>query len=782
MKKILIILGTLVFLAIVAVIVTPMIVDVDQYRPQAVRAADEKLNGKLELGHLKLSLWGSIRVEIDGLNLTDAKGAKVVSVKDAFVSIPWSSIFGGSPLLTFNMNNPEIRVTKDASGKMNVTTLMKTADAPVGGPSAGAAKPGAASAMKLPAIVTNARLGVDIQNALFYYKDEVSRSETTMKNLNLRVKDLSLSRTTDVEVSGLFQSAEGNVLKVSGPFKITLHATPQVEGGEFRGLAADMDANFDDIEIQAAQAFYKKKGITAQMKGAIDFSKDALTISKLSANFFNAEIDMSGKIANLQGDPNVDFSIQSNTIPLGPWNELIPMLKDYSLSGSASFDAKANGAASKIQYSGDLAVKDLKAKSPMLKSEPVVNISLKVVTDKVERMLATLKAPGNDLTIEGSVTSFTQPKIDLRVTSNSLDLDQLVNLPPPAAHAAPKAAPAGNGTATSGKGPDENLDALLDPLRKNEIAKATTLVAAVNLKLVQFYGVKMTDLLAKVSMRNLAFAIDSASLKVFEGAIGMKAQAALAPKTPTYSFSATVANLDLQKAVSSQLQMMKDTILGKASLKISGTGSSFNSETAKKNLNAKGSLKVVDAEFQSIDIGKMASEAINKALEKVADKIPAAKGKMIKGLPEGSSRYEFIASDFTIFGGHFSAPNFNAKALKNQGLDLRGATDVGLIDQELKADWEIIDTYNLTKARDIGFEVSGINIPSVLAEGSNPVVIPVSVACKYTAPCPSYGKVPEHFLQVAFGNTKRGATEAVKAKAIDRAKDEGQKLLKNLFH
>ena len=432
MKKILIILGTLVFLAIVAVIVTPMIVDVDQYRPQAVRAADEKLNGKLELGHLKLSLWGSIRVEIDGLNLTDAKGAKVVSVKDAFVSIPWSSIFGGSPLLTFNMNNPEIRVTKDASGKMNVTTLMKTADAPVGGPSAGAAKPGAASAMKLPAIVTNARLGVDIQNALFYYKDEVSKSETTMKNLNLRVKDLSLSRTTDVEVSGLFQSAEGNVLKVSGPFKITLHATPRVEGGEFRGLAADMDANFDDIEIQAAQAFYKKKGITAQMKGAIDFSKDALTISKLSANFFNAEIDMSGKIANLQGDPNVDFSIQSNTIPLGPWNELIPMLKDYSLSGSASFDAKANGAASKIQYSGDLAVKDLKAKSPMLKSEPVVNISLKVVTDKVERMLATLKAPGNDLTIEGSVTSFTQPKIDLRVTSNSLDLDQLVNLPPPA--------------------------------------------------------------------------------------------------------------------------------------------------------------------------------------------------------------------------------------------------------------------------------------------------------------------------------------------------------------
>ncbi len=783
MKKVLIVLGTLAFLALAAIIVVPMVVDVDQYRPQVLKAADEKLNGKLELGHLKLSLWGSIRIEIDGLAVVDAKGTKVVAVKDAFVLIPWSSIFGGSPLLTFSMNDPEVRVLKDASGKLNVTTLMKTSATSANGtPAAAGAPAGSAggSEMKLPAIVTNARLGVDIRNALFSYKDQATKSETVMKNLNFRVKDLSLSRTTEVEVSGLFQSAEESVFKVSGPFKVTLHASPRVEGGEFRGLAADMDANFDDIEMQAASAFYKKKGVTAEIKGALDLSKDQVAISKLSAKFFNAEIDLSGKIANLQTDPNVDLTIKSNTISLAPWNELIPMLKDYSLSGSASFDAKASGAASKIQYNADLAVKDLKAKSPMLKSEPVVNLSVKIVTDKVERLLATLRAPGNDLTIDGTVTSFSQPKIDLKVTSASLDLDQLVNIPPPAAAAnggtSASAAKGGAGTK------EENLDALLDPLRKNEIAKATTLVAVLNLKLIQFYGVKMADFAAKLSMRNLTFAIDSAALKLWDGTVGMKAQVAMAPKTPTYSFAATVANLEMQKAVSSQMQLFKNTVLGRVNLKIDGSGSSFNPEIAKKNLNAKGSLKVTDATFASIDVAKMASDAINKALEKVGDKIPAAKGKTIKSLPEGSSKYEFIASDFSIAGGHFSAPNFNAKAVKNQGLDLRGTTEVGLIDQELKAEWEIVDTYNLTHARDVGFEVSGINVPSALAEGSNPVVIPVSVACKYTAPCPSYGKVPEHFVKVAFGNTKAHATDAVKAKAVDQAKDAGKKLLKGLFH
>jgi hypothetical protein len=37
-------------------------------------------------------------------------------------------------------------------------------------------------------------------------------------------------------------------------------------------------------------------------------------------------------------------------------------------------------------------------------------------------------------------------------------------------------------------------------------------------------------------------------------------------------------------------------------------------------------------------------------------------------------------------------------------------------------------------------------------------------------------------VKVALENTKRGATNAVKAKAMDEAKETGKKLLKGLFH
>src|SRR3954469_21448096 len=96
-KKILIAIGALFALFIAAAIAVPLFVDVDKYRPQIVSKANEYLNGKLEIGKLSLSLWGQIKVKIDGLSLTDPKGTKVFGVQDAYFHIPFTSILGGAP-------------------------------------------------------------------------------------------------------------------------------------------------------------------------------------------------------------------------------------------------------------------------------------------------------------------------------------------------------------------------------------------------------------------------------------------------------------------------------------------------------------------------------------------------------------------------------------------------------------------------------------------------------------------------------------------------------------
>src|SRR4051812_15295026 len=110
LKKLLIVLGALVALLVVAAIVIPLVVDVDKYRPQITSAVNDRINGKFELGRLKLSLWGQIRVEAAGVKLSDAQNREVLGVQDAYFHVAFASILSGSPLLTLKMNQPLVSV------------------------------------------------------------------------------------------------------------------------------------------------------------------------------------------------------------------------------------------------------------------------------------------------------------------------------------------------------------------------------------------------------------------------------------------------------------------------------------------------------------------------------------------------------------------------------------------------------------------------------------------------------------------------------------------------
>jgi uncharacterized protein involved in outer membrane biogenesis len=105
--------------------IVPSFIRVDQFRPEIVKAVNQELNGTLELGKLDLSLWGRVRIAIDGLKVTDLAKKEVLSVKDASFEIPFTSLFAGSPSITFQMKEPTIQVVKDTAGKINLLSLPK---------------------------------------------------------------------------------------------------------------------------------------------------------------------------------------------------------------------------------------------------------------------------------------------------------------------------------------------------------------------------------------------------------------------------------------------------------------------------------------------------------------------------------------------------------------------------------------------------------------------------------------------------------------------------------
>jgi uncharacterized protein involved in outer membrane biogenesis len=783
MKKALKIIGIIVGLLLIAIVTIPLVVNVDKFRPQIVKLANEKMNGTLELGKLSLSLWGRVHVGIDGLAIKDLQQKSVVSVKDASIDVPFMSLISGAPLVTFNMKQPDVNVIKGKDGKMNVMTLMKEQ------PSASAAqgdsksdeKKSADQKVDLPSMVVNAHLGIFIENAKVVYKDEVSGLANTVDNLNFRVKDFSLTRKTDMELWADLKTQMDD-LRIEGPLKLIAELTPEVNGGEFKSAALKATFTADDLEIQKGSLFHKQKGIPANFKFDGAMSQVSLKLNHAAAKFHNAEIVVSGDYDKEIG-ANIHF--EAKPIELKPWSELVPMLKEYELEGKIGLVGDVKGKPETLTYSAKMTIQNLAMKGPNLKAKPMINGEILILTDKIEKFFIDVKGPGNDITLDAKVNSFTKPNVTFALKSTGMDLDQWIDFPKTDAKKEAKAVPA---TSKDAKGiaskpaAEADYDALIEPLRKNEIAKATVVDGTVSIAFMKAMNVRIDDIAAKVQMKNLVVALTALRMKMYDGTLAGAFTTDLKPKQPQYTMNLNVNGIDMQKAVEAQFASMKNTIVGKLSMNAQGGGASFNTIEIKKLLQLKGDFKILNAQFKSMDIAKMANEAISGSIAKIANKVPLLQGKKLEVSSNADSKYDMVSSSFTINNGMLDAPNFVAKASEKRGIDIKGSTKMGLIDESLDAKWELIDTQHMTGAHAISVQVGGKTVNNVLAKGDKePVVIPISVGCKWSAPCVNYAGVPEYLAGIAAGRLGKASVDVVKEKAQDEVKKAIGNGLKGLF-
>ncbi len=790
MKKAVKILVGFVSLIVAAMIVIPLVIDVNKYNPQIVKAANEKINGTLELGKLSMNLWGKIHIGVDGLVLRDSQKNSVVSVKDASFDMPYFSIFSGSPLITLRMVKPEISVVKKKDGKLNVMSLMKPSAPDASTSSANSGSTGSTTAQKieLPGIALNAHVGVSIEDAKLVYKDETMALSNTIDSLNLRVKDFSLSRKTEMELWAELKTTMGSDLKVEGPLKLIVELTPEISGGEFK--SASMIANFtaDDLAIEKGSLFIKKKGIPANFKFNGVLNQESLKLNKAAAQFHNAEIVVTGEYHQTNG-ANIHF--EAKPIDLKPWSDLVPMLKEYELEGKIGIKGDVKGTADSLQYMANLVAQNFAMKGPYLKAKPVINAEVFIATDRIEKFNVDLKGPGNELILTGKMLSFSKPQLTFALNSpKGLDLDQWLEFPKSETKAsASKNEEKAGSSSAAGSAPKADYDAMLDPLRKNEMAKAMIVDGSVSLAFIKAMNVRVDDISAKIQMKNLVAAVTGFKMKMYDGLLNGGFTTDLKPTNPQYTMSLNVAGFDMQKAVESQFQSFKDTIVGKLTVSMQGAGSSFNPDEIKRKLQLKGDFKIANASFKTIDVARVANSAIGDALSKISSKVPSLQGKKVNVPANKESRYEMVSSNFTISGGMLDAPNFFAKAAAKQGVDIKGSTKMGLIDESLDAKWELIDSQHVTGSDQVSVSIAGKTINNVLAKGEkDPVIFPITVGCKWSAPCPNYTSSAEYLAGVAAGRLTKAVGDEAKSKvqnavqdAVKKAIGGGGNPLKNLF-
>ncbi len=700
-KKLGVSLAVLLGLFVITAVAVPLLVDVDQFRPQIVQAANSQLNGELKVGKLRLSLWGQLKVQVDGMSLTDSKGRTVVSVADVYLNMPLWSLVTGAPAVTLNLRKPQLFVVKDSAG-INLLSLPKDGTA---APSARTNSPGSA----LPGFVASARLGMRITDAKLVYADRVADLSTTVSDLQLRVKDLSLTRTMELEVGAALDAKLGKTLQARGPGLAKIQAKPQVEGGKLKGVQLSLSSDFSAVSLAYAPYFQKKPAEPMNVNGSLWVTPQSARIDEISARLQEVLVTTKGVV-------------------------------DWSGVGQ-------------------------------LKLETV------------------LQAPQNEVRIGAQVDSFAVPKIGMRIASSGLDIDKLmtslkVAQPTSAAATAPAATATSKISASTAASTNPaDYDSLVSPLREIPALARASADIDVDIRFVQYLGARMEPVNSRFKLKNLVASVESFKTKLFDGAIAASFAIDFKPKQPRYDFATSVSGFDLKKAVTSQAALFKNTVYGKAAFQIKGNGMSLNPEVAKSKLHAVGNFVVAPAQFATIDVAKMVADSLNGSLGKIAAQVPGLGQKKLS-LGSNQTDYEKMSGNFTIQDGVFRMPDLNALAVRDKGIDVRGDTTITLKDYGLSARWFLVDTYNLTGAKTVSVEASGVRVENVLAEPGQPVKIPVVVGGTLFAPQPDYTAAPEALIQVALGNIGRAAGAKAKSELAKKAKEEIEKAapaLKNVL-
>ena len=214
MKKL--ILGSTIFILIIsAIIIIPMVVDLNQYKPVLEQKISTLTGRPFKIkGALKISLfpWAGVSladISLDSPSEFDVKN--FISVKSLDVSIKVMPLFSKEiEVRQFKINHPQIILVKNKQGRGNWEGLGKSG-------SEHSAQKKSEEQTELP-IKSFLVEEFAINNGLFRFSDQATGSTNEIKDINLKLEDLSFDQPVQINFSALINNMVLELAGQAGPF------------------------------------------------------------------------------------------------------------------------------------------------------------------------------------------------------------------------------------------------------------------------------------------------------------------------------------------------------------------------------------------------------------------------------------------------------------------------------------------------------------------------------------------------------------------------------------
>jgi len=441
--------------------------------------------------------------------------------------------------------------------------------------------------------------------------------------------------SNDISIADLLREVPRSLVpeiadvKAEGSFKLKVHAAGKADPAKPEILPAVQG----ELYVRNVKAKYSNfPKVLDELNADIRFTENSLRVAPLTIISGQDRVEVSAAVDNFK-TPKVDANVKVS-VNLAGVKDLAPLPKGVSLSGGIEADVNAKGMAdpkdpAKLQLSGRVVLNNVTAVTPAL-GKPVKVTGLATLTNQAAT-LQDLKVliGSSDIVTNVKVTNYLglvlakpgekalQAKVELKIVSNNLNLDEILGEPAPETPAPQAEA----GPATTGDEP------LVLPELPNVAVDGSVIAKKITLK-----KINITNVNTKLSVRPAAIELGTTA-SLYTGSITHKFRLDL-PSTSKLAFQNTfnaerleandfiVHFKDLVKTDGNSSPFMRkikelDGVLyGKMSMKSNFTSTGGSVNQIKKNLIGEILLDVFD--------GRLTPNSMLKTVFSGAEKVNEA--------------------------------------------------------------------------------------------------------------------------------------------------------------
>ena len=589
----------LVLLVVAAVVVLPMVVDPNDYKPQILATAKDKLGRELAIDEdLSLSVFPWLGLETGGVRVGNAAGFKA----EWFAEIDRLGLkVKLMPLLSRQVEVDNVLVQglrlnleKDAKGKTNWEDLAAQQDKPA------APDPAAPAVDQGPPFALSVQ-GIEIEDARVSWDDRQSGQQYVVDGARLVTGALAPGVTVPIEAAMAFTSSQP-AMTLKAKLDASVESDTDLKAFRIAGLVLALDAAGEGLPKGGAE-------LTLKTDLAVDMKADTLQLDRL---------EFSGPALAARGELAVT-ALQTNPAAKGKLNIAETNLKTLASMFASPIETTDPDAMTRA--SGDL---EFAYADGAIKLDP---LKIRLDESQLDGHLHVLDPNG--------------PVVRTKLALDQIDLDRYM----------PPAAETPQGTAEAA--PAAKAAHATPPPAADPFAALRTLdfVGEFTIGQLKVGNARMSNVATKVVSKNGVLTVDPIAAKLYEGTFDGRVVVDASGKQPRLKVKNRLTDIQIGSLLEDVAN--EGRLLGRGAVELDVQTVGLSESEIRRSLNGNARFAFNDGAYKGVNIAQLIRDA--------SSRLGLGSDKIDTGTP-GQTDFAELSGSFKMTDGVIENSDLQAKS------------------------------------------------------------------------------------------------------------------------